>query len=292
MKEDGAAASRKWKRAASPPTGRSDGSRKVEFSLFTFAIVLLGAGYFIFGRFNSPASQAALFIPMALLFTSHIRYTSHVEGRPLARLLPYSALLWAGAWAIEASGVWGGLYAYPKSVIGALRLGPVPVLIPSLWLLFCWLAASIVHFLWSPDRGGTKGLTLFREIPATAWVLVSIAFAIEWHFSALLGLWNWTAAGVGWRINGVPAVNFLTWLMVGALSPLLERAGRAPRIRYRTDSLILQALPMIGFGLVLIVNTALNIARGFLAAGALGGASLLILAAALLAKLRRRAQTA
>jgi hypothetical protein len=265
-------------------------AEKIEFSILTAAVIILGLGYFVFGRFESKTSQTFLLLPIAFLFTSYIRYMDRVEGRSFRRLLRYSWALWSATWIIEAVGVWSGLYHYETTVLGALRLGPVPLLIPCIWVLFCWLAASIVHFLWGRGAGRAEELPLFAESLATAWVLVSMTFAIEWHFSRLIGLRNWSPVGGGWTINGVPAVNFLIWFVVGLISPILQRIGRAPRIEYRTSSAFLRCLPMLGFGLVLAFTAGLNVARGFPGAGALCASSVVVLGIALAVRSRRLAE--
>jgi hypothetical protein len=270
--------------------GFLDRVSKIEFSILTAAVIILGLGYFAFGRFESKASQTFLLLPIAFLFTSHIRYMDRVEGRPFRRLLRFSLTLWSATWIIEAVGVWSGLYDYEKTVLGALRLGPVPLLIPCIWVLFCWLAASIVHYLWGRGSGRGSAMPLPAESLATAWVLVSIAFAIEWHFSGLIGLWNWSAPRGGWMIDRVPAINFLIWFVVGLISPVLQRFARAPRIEYRSPSGFLRCLPVLGFGLVLSFNTGLNVVRGFPAAGALCASSVLVLGTALAVRSRRRAE--
>jgi len=271
------------------PAGRSaERTYKVEFSFLTAAVIVLGLGYLAFGRFESRASQSFLLIPIVVLFTSHIRYMDRVEGRSFRRLLGYSLALWSATWIIEAVGVWSGLYDYEKTVLGALRLGPVPLLIPCIWVLFCWLAASIVHYLWGRGAAKQADLPLPLESLATAWVLVSIAFAIEWHFSGLIGLWNWSEARGGWSIDGVPAVNFLIWFVVGLISPVFQRIGRAPRLEYRTPNGFLRCLPVFGFGLVLVFNAGLNFVRGFPLAAALCTASVLVLTIAWVRRTRRK----
>ncbi len=271
--------------------GRPDDVRKkIEFSILTAAVIILGLGYFAFGRFESKASQLFLLLPIGFLFTSHIRYMDRVEGRSFRRVLPFTLSLWACTWAIEAAGVWSGLYHYEKTILGVVRVGPVPLLIPSIWVLFCWLASSIVHFLWGRGAGRLNELPLLAESLATAWVLVSIAFAIEWHFSGLIGLWNWSEARGGWTIDGVPAVNFLIWFVVGMISPVLQQIGRAPRIGYRTDSAFLQCLPVLGFGLVLAFNAGLNLVRGFPWASSLCASSVAVVGISLAVRARRRAE--
>ncbi len=267
----------------------SDRADTIEFSILTAAVIVLGLGYFAFGRFGSKASQTFLLVPIVFLFISHIRYMDRVEGRTFGRILLFSLALWTSTWIIEAVGVWSGLYRYAKAFLGAVHLGPVPLLIPSVWVLFCWLASSIVHFLWGRGAGRPNELPLPAESLATAWVLVSIAFAIEWHFSGLIGLWDWNETRGGWLIDGVPAVNFLIWAVVGIASPLLQRIGRAPRIAYRTENVFLQSLPVLGFGLVLAFDAGLNLVRGFPLAGALCASSVIGLGTALAFRARRRA---
>jgi hypothetical protein len=278
---------------AAVPQERGTRSRiraeKIEFSILTAAVIIFGLGYFAFGRFESKASQTFLLLPIVFLFTSHIRYMRRVESRSFRGLLPFTLALWACTWAVEAVGVWSGLYHYEKTTLGALRAGPVPLLIPCVWVLFCWLASSIVHFLWGRGAGRMNELPLPAESLATAWVLVSMAFALEWHFSGLIGLWNWSEVQGGWRIDGVPAVNFFIWFVVGMISPLLQRIGRAPRIEYRTDSAFLRCLPVFGFGLALAFNSGLNLARGFPRASFLCASSVAVLGISLAIRARRPA---
>jgi hypothetical protein len=270
------------------PAGRSaERTYKVEFSILTVAVVVLGLGYFAFGRFESRTSQSFLLIPIAVLFTSHIRYMGAVEGRPFRRMLFFTLALGASAWIVEAVGVASGLYGYESSILGSLPLGGVPIVIPCVWVLFCWLASSIVHYLWGRGAGRKKELPLLWECLASAWVLVTIALAIEWHFSGLIGLWNWGGSWNGPTIDGVPAVNFLIWFGVGFVSPLLQRLTRTSRIAYRTESTFLQSLPVQGYGFVLAFNAGLNLVRGFPLAAALCGASVLFLGASLSLRARR-----
>jgi hypothetical protein len=258
-----------------PATVRREAPRCV---FLTAVILILAMAYLIRGRFDSRFSQFLLIAPAVLLFFSQIRYTRIIEGRRLLRLLPYSAAVWAFTWAIEAAGVRSGLYRYQDVVLNAFRLGPVPLLIPTVWMLFCWLAESITEYLFGIDRGlRWSGL---RRSLASAWILVSIAFTLEWHFSRFIGLWSWAEASAGLRIDGIPLINFLIWFAVGLAAPLLADLTRAPVIRYRTDNGFLRALPAIGFGLTLAINAVLNFARGFTAAGALVLISLFVLGGA------------
>jgi hypothetical protein len=94
--------------------------------------------------------------------------------------------------------------------------------------------------------------------------MLSIALAIEWHLSKFSGLWTWASGVSDYGLDGVPWYNFYLWFAVGFLAPFFDKLGRAPRIEYRTPVLWLKALPVIGFGLVLLVNSLLNAARGYL----------------------------
>jgi len=283
-------------------TSRADGLKAVEYTILTMAVLAMGFGYLALGKFDTAASQILMSGPAVLLFFSHLRYMKFVEGRSWRRLAPAAVLIWSATWLIEAGGVWAGLYDYNRSFLVSLRLGPVPILIPTIWVLFCWLASSILHFLgfgqgtslrggsgspdktcphrfahedckaWGPGRrqpgpeSGTRrfvGSLVLRGL-GTGWVMLSIALAIEWHLSKFSGLWTWASGVSDYGLDGVPWYNFYLWFAVGFLAPFFDKLGRAPRIEYRTPVLWLKALPVIGFGLVLLVNSLLNAARGYL----------------------------
>ena len=256
-----------------------DRRNKREYALMSAAAVLLCSVYFAFSRFDATASQILILGPVLLLFASDFRYMTRIEGRPVGRLLPFSLLLFALSWGLEATCVRAGLYAYGPSLLGTVRFGSVPLLIPSMWVLFCWLAASVVHFLSGGEVRGRRP-PLIAESLASAAVLTAIALVIEWHFSSAMGIWSWTTQEGGWTIDGVPAVNFLLWFAVGAASPFLQRAVRTPQISYRTRVPVLKALPVIGFGVVLAAAMGLNWAKGFRSAALANGLSLVLLLAA------------
>ncbi len=250
-----------------------------EYALMSATTVLLCSAYFAFGRFDATASHILILGPILLLFASDIRYMTRIEGRPLGRLLPFSLLLFVLSWGLEAAAVRAGLYAYGHSILGTVRFGSVPLLVPCMWVLFCWLAASVVHFLSGGEARGRRP-PLIAESLASAAVMTAIALVIEWHFSRSMGLWSWTGQGEGWTIDGVPAVNFLLWFGVGAASPFLQRAVRTPQISYRTEVPILKALPVIGFGVVLAAAMGLNWTKGFRSGALANGISLILLLAA------------
>jgi hypothetical protein len=254
-------------------------SRDHSYLVLTVVILGLAVAYLAWGKAGAQGSQALLAAPAALLLLSHVRYTWKVEGRPLLRILPYSAAVWGFTWFLELTGVWGGFYSYQSAALGTTLLAGVPVLIPTVWMIFCWLAESITEFLFAPGRGRT-GTWIVRPL-ASGWVLLAIAFALEWQFSKAIGVWRWIEAGGGLRIDGVPAVNFAVWFIVGLTAPPIARLARAPVISYRTESRLVQALPLMGFGILLSISTGLNFARGFLAAGIFGLASLAVIATAL-----------
>lgn len=256
-----------------------NGRRDPSYLVLTVVILALAVAYLVWGRPGGRESQALLAAPAGLLFLSHVRYTWKVEGRPLVRILPYSAAVWLFTWFLELTGVWGGFYSYPSGAIGTVRLAGVPVLIPTAWMIFCWLAESITEFLFAPGRGRT-GTWLVRPL-ASGWVLLAIAFALEWQFSKAIGVWHWIEAGGGWRIDGVPAVNFLIWFVVGLAAPPIARLTRTPFISYRTESRLIRSLPLAGFTALLLLSVGLNFARGFPVAGVFGLASLAVIAAGL-----------
>jgi hypothetical protein len=263
-----------------PAIGRSEHLLKAEFLVLSSAVVVFGVSFLVSGGIGTPVSRGLLLGLVVALFVFHLRYMTRVEGRTLAGLFPYSLLLWASAGGSEALGLWFGAYRYEAMFLTAPKLGPVPLLIPSMWLLFCWMASSITYFLWGPPPSPKARFSFLPRALMSAWILISIAFAIEWHFSLSAGIWSWIDAPGRWRIDGVPIINFMVWFNIGLVAPIIEHAARAPRIAYRTESLALRALPTLGLILVLFVNSALNFSRGFPGGGVLSGSSFLILAAA------------
>lgn len=264
------------------------GSRpETAFGLTAAAVLALVAVVFgLEGIVDPRSSPLALAAPVAALLATHLRFATAVEGRSLLRLLPYSAFLWLAAGTMEAAGIRSGLYRYEDTALNALRLGAVPVLIPTIWMLLSWLAESVSESLFAFDRsrrgsGPARGL-------AAGWIMLSFALAMEWQLSGRLGLWIWSEAHRGPRLDGVPLYNFLIWFLFGAATPLWADLFRAPAIRYRPDDGRLRSLPAIGFAAVLAGGAGLNFAQGFPGAGAAALGSLLVLAALRLGRARRR----
>lgn len=256
------------------------------FGLTTAAVLVLIAAVFGLEGIDPRSSPVLLAAPVAALLASHLRFAAVVEGRSLLRLLPYSVFLWFAAGTMEAVGIRSGLYSYGDTALNALRLGPVPVLIPTIWMLLSWLAESVSESLFALDRtrrgsGPARGL-------ASGWIMLSFALVMEWQLSGRLGLWLWSEAHRGPRLDGVPLYNFLIWFLFGAAAPLLADLLRAPAIRYRTNDARLRSLPVVGFAAVLLGGAGLNFARGFPGAGAAALGSLLLLAVLSLGRARRR----
>ncbi len=219
-----------------------------------------------------------------LLLVSHLAYTRIVEGRPLPRLLAYSAFLWLAAGTMEAAGLRSGLYTYKPTPLADLHLGPVPLYVPTVWVLLCWLAESVSESLFAVDRR-LPGSRAVRCL-ASAWILLSFGLAMEWQLSDRLGLWTWSAALPGPRLDGVPIYNFFVWFAFGMAAPWLADLFRVPAIRYGVASPTVRALPLIGFGTVLFGGAAMNFGHGLPAAGAAALASGLFLAAVLAGRRR------
>jgi len=256
------------------------------YGLSTAAVLVLSGAVFGLEGIDPRSSPFLLSMPVAVLFLSHLGYTRRVEGRPLLRLVPYSAFLWFAAGTMEAVGIRSGLYLYEDTALSAFRLGPVPVLIPTIWMLLCWLAESISEFLFAFDRGRKESRA--ARCLASAWIMLSFALAMEWQLSRRIGLWSWADAHRGPRLDGVPLYNFLIWFAVGLAAPLLADLFRAPAIRYRTESRFVRSLPVIGFGWALLGGAVMNFSCGFPTAGAVTLGSLVVLAAILFRGARRR----
>jgi uncharacterized membrane protein len=250
--------------------------------------------YVFFGRYGSVLSQAIVLGQAGILFICTLRYMKHVEGRHPAKFVWFSLFLWGTAWAVESlglrTGFLGAFYRYNSAHILSFGLGGVPIIVPTAWLVFGFLSGSIRHFLFDDSAAQRKALPskragFFARSLVSGWAMLSVGFCLEWHFSHIAGFWDWQPAGHADSFLGnVPAGNFLLWFGVGLLIPFFEKITHAPRLSYKSRSLFLQALPTLGFGVLLLAGVCLNVVYQFLLGAAYCSASLAALAFRLISR--------
>jgi uncharacterized membrane protein len=256
----------------------------------------MGAAIFYvgFGRYDRVLSQAIVFGQAGILFICTLRYMKHVEGRHPAKSVRFSFFLWGMAWAVESlglkTGFLGASYCYNSAHILSFGLGGVPIIVPTAWLVFGFLSGSISHFLSDDSAAQRKALPseraeFFARSLVSGWAMLSLGFCLEWHFSHIAGFWDWQPAGHADSFLGnVPAGNFLLWFGVGLLIPFIEKITHAPRLSYQSRSLFLQALPTLGFGVLLLAGVCLNVVYKFLLGAAYCSASLAALVFCLISR--------
>jgi hypothetical protein len=244
------------------------------------SVVFLAAAlaFVLSGRSGDDPSQFLLGGLSLVFILSALRYLARVEARSPVRMLPFSIIFWSATWLIEAvilhSGLPGGRYAYGPALLARLRIGSVPVIVPTLWTAFAWMAKSINAALGqipAADRGriggGIFASVRWRGILGDGFlsglVFVSVAFALEWHFSRTVGFWTWEAVDPRFSLDGVPMANFILWFAVGALASMLDSAVAGPPIHYRGASPFDRRLPAYGLCALLVAGTIMNFAQGF-----------------------------
>jgi hypothetical protein len=254
--------------------------------------------YVFFEKYGSPVSQAVLAELVLLILVSMWIYMRRVEGRGTLRLATQAMLIWAMTWLVERAALGrelaGWTYAYNGS--HPLSWGPagVPVLIPTVWLAFCWVEDAVISALRGVPEIGRKSPP-FRnrvlECLAGGWILLSIDVAFEWHFAKAAEFWKWEGVpGAGAAIAGVPIWNFLLWFAVGALVPFT--GGLFLRgIKKKTmeaNSVGIRFVPILGLGILLAAGSVMNLSYGVREGAIFCGFSLLAILAVLGRALRQR----
>jgi uncharacterized membrane protein len=247
--------------------------------------------YVLYGRFDSFLSQAIVFFQAGILLIWTWRYMKNVEGRDPAGSIRFSLLVWGTGWAFEhlalKTGFLGAFYHYNSLHFLSFGPGGVPFLVPTAWLIFGFLGGSITHFLFERFRPRPKaalppGLEFLAKSLISGWVMLSLGFSVEWHFSQIARFWNWRPEGSSDPVlGGIPLGNFILWFCFGLLIPQFERMTGAAKLRDKSPSPFLQALPTLGFGVLLLAGFCMNLAYGFFLGAIYSSASLIILGSSL-----------
>jgi len=261
------------------------------FWRISLSVEFLGAAlfYVLYGRFDGFLSQAIVFCQAGILLICAWRYMKNVEGRNPARLIRFSLLVWGAAWAFEylalETGFLGAFYQY--NALHFLSFGPggVPLIVPMAWLIFGYLDGSITHFLFERFQAKRKAhfsisMEFLSKSLISGWVMLSLGISVEWHFSHIARFWNWRPEGSPDPVlGGIPLGNFILWFCFGLLIPQFERMTGAAKLRDKSPSPFLQALPTLGFGVLLLVGFCMNLAYGFFLGTIFSAASIIVLGA-------------
>jgi hypothetical protein len=253
----------------------------------------LGAAlfYVLYGRYDSFLSQAIVFFQAGILLIWTWRYMKNVESRDPAGSIRFFLLVWGTGWVFEhlalKTGFLGASYHYGSLHFLSFGPGGVPFLVPTAWLIFGYLDGSITHFLFERFRPRRKAalppaLEFLAKSLISGWVMLSLGFSVEWHFSHVARFWNWRSEGSSDPVlGGIPLGNFILWFCFGLLIPPFERITGVARWKYKSGSLFLQALPTLGFGVLLLAGFCMNLAYGFFLGAIYSSASLIILGSSL-----------
>jgi hypothetical protein len=263
------------------------------FWRISLSVEFLGAAlfYVFYGRFDSLLSQAIVSCQAGILLICTWRYMKNVEGRNPAGMIRFSLLVWGATWAFEClalkTGLLGAFYHYGSLQFLSFGPGGVPFIVPTAWLIFGYLDGSITRFLFERFQARRKAalpsaLEFFAKSLISGWMMLSLGFSVEWHFSHIARFWNWRPEGsFDPALGGIPMGNFFLWFCFGLLIPPFERMTGAARWKYKSASFFLQALPTLGFGALLLAGFCMNLAYGFFLGAIFNAASVIVLGASL-----------
>jgi len=190
--------------------------RSIPLPLLLVSAVFFGAAYFTSRFPDVPGASAGSFVATFLIALPSILALFRYLGgrRAFLSLLAVSIF----AFAIEAVGVVTGFpygdFHYGNA-LGPLAFGLVPYLLPVSY------APLVIGAVAAASRKGTSRFITW--ILRSAILLVLMDGVLD-PGAAALGFWAWPDDGAYY---GVPASNYLGWLLSGALaSALLLAAGR------------------------------------------------------------------
>ncbi len=125
-----------------------------------------------------------------------------------------------------------GKYSYSRRV-KPMILGLVPLNVPLFWFVITYSSASITNIVLKPKkRARWKALaSLLDGLCATSWDLIMDPVQVN-----IMHSWTWEAGG---SFYGVPATNFLGWIMVVWLITFIFRMVYHGRWRHTDVPLLI-----------------------------------------------------
>jgi uncharacterized membrane protein len=157
-----------------------------------------------------------------------------------------------------------GRYRYLERM-GPKLFGPLPAVIPLLWLEVCYLGGSLAELL-------SRGMHLHATV--IPWVRIAVASGIVTLFDAVIdpiavseGRWIWEKPG---RYHGIPAGNFIGWFFTAAvIFTLLNSFFYRIPVRHGISGWLL-FLPAFGHCLFLALCAKVCMERNLKSAGVIG----------------------
>jgi uncharacterized membrane protein len=173
-----------------------------------------------------------------------------------------AALILALAWAVEQIGVTTGApfgrYVYTDA-FGFGTVGAVPLPIPFAWLLLIPAAIGTARLMHARIGERRWWLILIAPLLVLIYDVLLEPFATE-----VMGYWQWIEQG---PLHGVPTANYVAWYMTALALTLLTLALCGQRV---ARPRVLARLPLLLYGLNLLLVTVVDLAHGYLDAGLLG----------------------
>jgi len=255
--------------------------------ILSVSFIGMAVSYVLLGRFDQPESMTLLLCMSVFLFLFTFVYIRYMEDISPKKWVFFGVTVWIMGWLVEEvsqqTGLLGGYYHYDYAHPHAFSLGRVPLLVPTIWLLFSLLVGSITHYLTERrnfklriQSGSFPRWELLRNCLISGVLMLSIDFAIEWHFSSIAEFWKWRIEA-GPVLAGIPIGNYLLWFGIGFLVPILERATGVPERKYLRNDRFLRALPTLGLCILLGAGGAMNIFYEYMMGALLCGFSLFLL---------------
>jgi len=125
-----------------------------------------------------------------------------------------------------------GKYYYTETMFFP-KIGPIPIIIPIMWMVLTYLAYSITNFIFSKEISthsiSARSLILFSTLDGlctTSFDLIADPVAVT------SGMWVWIDQG---PYYGIPFTNFLGWFLVTFTITLIYRITHREHIKVRID---------------------------------------------------------
>jgi lycopene cyclase domain-containing protein len=168
------------------------------------------------------------------------------SGWPATRALGAVAVVFGGAWAVEAlgstTGIPFGVYGYTDTL--RPQLAGVPLLIPLAWFMMLVPAWAVAEAMLAGQQARLRRWyaplhAALAGAAFTAWDLVLDPQMVA------RGLWTWDQPG---GYFGIPWVNFLGWWLAATLLTFFVCPSQLPRRRLLVIYTVTWAFQTIGLG--------------------------------------------
>jgi uncharacterized membrane protein len=255
------------------------------FTAFFFAgAALLVASMFVYWiLFKTENATSQTYRKVQILFGLIVLAVHGVVTRGGWPILTFMAVCAAVGMVVEAFGVkkgWiFGNYRYTNRM-GPRLFGSLPVVIPLLWIVICYLGGSMADLLVSGTSFPDQAVPSVRALAAAG--IITLFDAVIDPIAVAEKRWVWERPGA---YHGIPASNFIGWFgTVLLIFLLLNRSFYSIPARPGIPGWMLH-LPAFGYCLFLAFGANVCMERNLKRAGAIGWIASILLAAAGLAAL-------